>query len=76
MGPGPARDAVLTAYARMLINKKARQLCRKPGFSRSDQEDPAELRLVGRIAGRERPSQHLVVGGARPLLGAGECLRC
>ncbi|MCW2901494.1 MAG: hypothetical protein JWO67_3759, partial [Streptosporangiaceae bacterium] len=39
MGPGPARDAVLTAYAKSLIAFKAKQLCRKPGFSRSDEED-------------------------------------
>lgn len=39
MGPGSARAAVLTAYARSLISYKARQLCRKPGFSRSDEED-------------------------------------
>jgi RNA polymerase sigma factor (sigma-70 family) len=39
MGPGPARAAVLTAYAKSLISHKAKQLCRKPGFSRSDEGD-------------------------------------
>jgi RNA polymerase sigma factor (sigma-70 family) len=39
MGPGPARDAVLTAYASSLISFKAKQLSRKRGFSRSDEED-------------------------------------
>jgi len=42
MGPTPARDAVLTAYARSLIKFKARQLSRKPGFSYSDEEDVAQ----------------------------------
>lgn len=37
-----ARDAVLTAYAQSLIRFKARQLSRKPGFSRSDEEDFAQ----------------------------------
>jgi RNA polymerase sigma factor (sigma-70 family) len=44
-------DAVLTAYAQSLIRFKARQLSRKPGFSRSDEEDLAqEMRhfLLGR----------------------------
>jgi len=35
-------EAVLTAYARSLIKFKARQLSRKPGFSRSDEEDIAQ----------------------------------
>ncbi len=39
MGSPPARDAVLTAYAKSLIRIKARQLARKPGFTRSDEED-------------------------------------
>lgn len=42
MGPGPAPrggDALLTAYARSLVQFKSRLLCRKPGFSRSDQPD-------------------------------------
>lgn len=39
MGASSPREAVLTAYARSLIQFKANQLCRKPGFSRSDQED-------------------------------------
>jgi len=42
MGSAPARDAVLTAYAQSLIKFKARQLSRKPGFSRSDEEDVAQ----------------------------------
>lgn len=49
MGPLPSRDAVLTAYVQSLIQFKARQLCRKPGFSRSDQDDLAQeltLRLL------------------------------
>ena len=44
MGPGPARpdrggDARLSAYARSLIQLKARQLCQHPGFGFSDQPD-------------------------------------
>ncbi len=39
MGVTPNRDAVLTAYAQSLIKFKARQLSRRPGFTRSDQED-------------------------------------
>lgn len=49
MGASPVRSDVLTAYARILIQRKARQLCRKPGFSRSDQEDLVQeltLRLL------------------------------
>jgi RNA polymerase sigma-70 factor, ECF subfamily len=42
MGTGPARDAVLTAYAQSLIRFKAKQLSRKPGFSRSDEDDVAQ----------------------------------
>jgi len=34
-----ALDSVLTRYARSLIRFKARQLIRRPGFSRADQED-------------------------------------
>jgi RNA polymerase sigma-70 factor, ECF subfamily len=44
----PAPHAVLTAYARSLIKFKARQLCRKPGFSRSD-EDDLEQELTMRL---------------------------
>lgn len=36
------RNAVLTAYAQSLIRFKAKQLTRKPGFSRSDEEDVAQ----------------------------------
>ncbi len=39
MPDGPARDAVLTAYASSLIRVKTRQLSRKPGFRRSDEDD-------------------------------------
>ncbi len=39
MGSAPARDAVITAYAKSLIKLKAQQLVRRPGFSRTDQED-------------------------------------
>lgn len=49
MGSEPTRGAVLTAFAQSLIQFKARQLCRKPGFSRSDQEDLVQeltLRLL------------------------------
>jgi len=42
MRPVPARDAVLTAYAQSLIRVKARQLSRKRGFSRSDEDDVAQ----------------------------------
>ena len=37
-----ARNALLTAYAQSLIKFKARQLSRKPGFSRSDEEDVSQ----------------------------------
>jgi RNA polymerase sigma-70 factor (ECF subfamily) len=37
--PAAAPDAALTPYAKSLIAFKAKQLCRKPGFSRSDEED-------------------------------------
>lgn len=49
MGPGPSRDAVLTAYAKSLIRIKARQLCCKTGFRASDREDMEQeltLRLL------------------------------
>ncbi|MCO6439011.1 MAG: sigma-70 family RNA polymerase sigma factor [Phycisphaerae bacterium] len=39
MRPAPTGEAVLTAYAQTLVRIKARQLSRKPGFSRSDQDD-------------------------------------
>lgn len=39
MGAKPAGDAVLTAYAKSIIQFKARQLSRLPGFSRSDAVD-------------------------------------
>ena len=39
MASPPAQDAVLTAYAQSLIKYKARQLTRRPGFTKSDQED-------------------------------------
>lgn len=42
MGVKPNRDAVLTAYAQSLIKFKARQLSRKAGFSRSDEQDVAQ----------------------------------
>ena len=45
MGVQPTPDAgaaCLTAYARSLIRYKACQLCRRPGFSRSDAEDLAQ----------------------------------
>lgn len=42
MDSAPARDAALSAYAQSLIKFKARQLSRKPGFSRSDEEDVAQ----------------------------------
>jgi len=45
-----ARDAVLTAYAQSLIKFKARQLSRKPGFSRSDEEDVAQELTVHLLA--------------------------
>ncbi len=38
----PTRDAVLTDYASSLIKYKARQLTRRSGFSRSDEEDIAQ----------------------------------
>ncbi len=42
MGPTRACDAVFTAYAQSLIKFKSRQLSRKPGFNRSDEEDVAQ----------------------------------
>lgn len=42
MGTRPTGDAVLTAYARSVIRFKAHQLSRKPGCSRSDEEDFAQ----------------------------------
>lgn len=50
MGPGPARDAALTRYARTLIRTKARQLCRHPGFSRSDIEDVSQELILSLLA--------------------------
>ncbi len=42
MGPGPAPDAVFTAYVKYFIRRKAKQLCRKPGFNLSEEEDLAQ----------------------------------
>ncbi len=42
MGTGPARDAVFTAYAQSLIKFKAKQLARKSGFNKSEEEDLAQ----------------------------------
>jgi len=42
MQPASAPESVLTAYAKSLIKYKARQLTRKPEFSRSDEEDVAQ----------------------------------
>ncbi|UCC31266.1 MAG: sigma-70 family RNA polymerase sigma factor [Phycisphaerales bacterium] len=42
MDAQPAPDAVFTAYAQSLIRFKARQLSRKPGFSRTDEDDVAQ----------------------------------
>ena len=39
MGVKPASCALLSAYARSHIRIKAKQICSKPGFSRSDEED-------------------------------------
>ena len=39
MGVTPNYDAVLTGYAQSLIRSKAKQLSRKPGFSRTDEDD-------------------------------------
>lgn len=54
MGPGPARDAVLTAYAKSLIAFKAKQLCRKVGFSRSDEEDLVQDLTLSLLEKRDR----------------------
>lgn len=43
------RGGILTRYAQIVIRQKARQLCRRSGFSRSDEEDLAQeltLRLL------------------------------
>lgn len=37
--PPAAPDAALTPYAKSLIAFKAKQLCRKPGFGRCDEDD-------------------------------------
>lgn len=42
MGTRPTGDAVLTTYAKSVIRFKAYQLSRKPGCSRSDEEDFAQ----------------------------------
>lgn len=39
MGTAPAQSLIFTEHARTLIRIKARQLCRRPGFSPSDQDD-------------------------------------
>jgi len=54
MGVTPAPHAVLTAYARYLIQLKARQICHKPSFSRSDEED-----LVQELTTRLLAKAHL-----------------
>jgi len=51
MGTGPARDAVFTAYAQSLIRFKAKQLARKPGFNRSEEDDLAQ-ELTARLLAR------------------------
>jgi RNA polymerase sigma factor (sigma-70 family) len=48
MGVHPVHAALTTEYVQKLISIKARQLVRKPGFSRSDQPD-AEQELVAHI---------------------------
>lgn len=42
MGLNPTCNVVLSAYVQTLIQVKARQLCRKPGFRRSDHDDVAQ----------------------------------
>lgn len=54
MGPAPTPGAVLTAYARIVIKSKARQLCRRSGFSRSDEDD-----LVQELTLRLLEKEHL-----------------
>jgi RNA polymerase sigma-70 factor (ECF subfamily) len=54
MGPAPTPGAVLTAYARIVIKSKARQLSRRSGFSRSDEED-----LVQELTLRLLEKEHL-----------------
>lgn len=54
MGPARTPGAVLTAYARIVINSKARQLSRRSGFSRSDEED-----LVQELTLRLLEKEHL-----------------
>jgi RNA polymerase sigma factor (sigma-70 family) len=61
MGPGPARDAVLTAYAKSLISFKAKQLCRKARFSRSDEEDLVQDLTLALL---EKRNQYDVARGA------------
>jgi RNA polymerase sigma factor (sigma-70 family) len=48
MGVHPVHAALTTEYVQKLISIKARQLVRKPGFSRSDQPDIAQ-ELVAHI---------------------------
>jgi DNA-directed RNA polymerase specialized sigma24 family protein len=55
MGPGPARggaDAPFSPYVQSLIRRKAEQLCRRRGFSRSDQTDLAQ-ELTTRLLSKE-----------------------
>lgn len=54
MGSAPTPGAVLTAYARIVIKSKARQLCRRSGFSRSDEDD-----LVQELTLRLLEKEHL-----------------
>lgn len=51
MGTAPAR-VVFSPYVQNLIKHKARQVCRKTGFARSDQEDleqELKLGLLGKV---------------------------
>ncbi len=51
MGATFRSDAVLTAYAKSLIRFKAKQLSRKPGFTKTDQED-LEQELTAQLLAR------------------------
>ena len=54
MTPARTPGAVLTTYAQILIKTKARQLCRRSGFGRSDEED-----LVQELTLRLLEKEHL-----------------
>jgi len=59
------RNDIVTEYARTLIRVKAKQLIRRPGFCRSDQDD-VEQDLTGIAPGR--PEQNITVAQIETLI--------